>query len=199
MKIDNLANQIAFDMDKALNSDENQKLFSKSSMIQKLAFHKVSDEDKLVSETEESLKAILQINKTAGSKCSGCECGEDKGSECKCHCHEDEPTKSASVESLVDDILKVSEALETAGFEKLAASSALLAGALVAEAKAKKDSKKDTKKSPKMGIKERMEKMRKMKGGKGKDSKKSTKPSSKASKPASKSSKPASKSSDSKK
>jgi hypothetical protein len=199
MKIDNFANEIAAGMDRALNSDENKKLFSKASVIEKLAFHRVSDEDKLVSETEESLKTILDINKTAAEKenCSGCECGEEKGSECKCHCHEDSPTKSASVEDIVGDLLAVSEALEDAGFEKLAADSAILAGSLIAQAKAKKDSK-DSKKSPKMGIKERMEKMRKMKGGKGgksKDSKDSKKSPSKSSKPASKSSKPATKSS----
>jgi len=100
-------------------------------------------------------------------------------------------------------LLKISEDLDAIGFSKLAATSAVLAGNLVSEAKAKKSEKP----KKKVDMKARMKKMREMKGkGKGKkDEKKSSKPSSseKSSKPMSKSSpakssKPASKSSDKK-
>jgi hypothetical protein len=201
MKIDNFADQIAVEMDKAINSEENKKLFSSSNMLQKLAFTRVADEGKIISEIEAEFDKT--INKTAS--CSGCSCDKDKDKECKCSCHEEKESKAGTaekplvvhlaVESIVSKLITVSEQLDAAGFEKLAADSAVLAGRLVVEAKAKKDSKGS---KPKMSMKERMEKMRKMKGGK-KSPAKSSKPASKSksdksSKPASKSSKPASKS-----
>jgi len=235
---------LAADMDKVLNSDENKDMFSNSSMLEKLAFKKVSEQEE-VSEVEVALG--LSLKKTAGC----CECGEEKHHECKCECHDkkeastlnsmiingakvkcinnnggakDKLTVGKSYEvidekkaqySIKDDtgevndwtkhrfekeasvrnpareafnaLLKVSEDLESAGFERLAAASILLADKLITEAKAKsskksdkseksKGSEKSKSKGKKMDMKERMEKMRKMQKGKGKkDSKKSEK------------------------
>jgi hypothetical protein len=180
-----LSNSIAAEMDKVLNSDENKEMFSNSSMLEKLAFKKVSEQDQ-VSEVEMELDSSLK--KTAGC----CECGEDKKHECDCHCHKDaeKEEKKASVRNPAREafnaLLKVSEDLESAGFERLAAASILLADKLITEAKAKSSKKSEKTKEPekskskpkskskKMDMKERMEKMRKMQKGK-KDSKKSEK------------------------
>lgn len=213
--------EIAAAMDAHLKSDENRKMFGPSAVMEKLAFHRVSDEETLRSETEDQMRAILDINqtsttgvatKTAGEACKGCDCKGSKGTECHCECHRDtdkndaddvsvsEPmTAEASFESVVADLLNASEALEDLGMETLAGYSARLAGFVVTAAKKSKDSKKGPK-GPKMGIKERMEKMRRMKGGKGKPSKSTgSKPAAKSSKPeAAKSSPEASKSSETK-
>lgn len=185
MKNINLSSYIAAEMDKNLNSEENKRLFSTASMIEKQAFHRVADEGKLTSEVEEEL-----LKKTAS-----CKCEKDDGhtvKSCDCDCHDEKTSTAFSVSDAFASLLKVSEALDNAGFEVLASHSLVLANKLVVAAKAKKDSKtksetkssKDSKKSkdekkPKMTMKERMDKMRKMKG-KGKDSKKSTKPESKS-------------------
>jgi hypothetical protein len=174
-KID-LSNSIASEMDKVLNSEENKQMFSSSAVLEKLAFSRVADEGKVSSELE--VEVAEKLNKTA-SKHECCECEESDKCECKCH-----DKKSASVSETVHALLKVSEDLETNGFEKLAALSIVLAEKLVVEAKAKsksKSEKEDSKseksksksksKSKKMTMKERMEKMRKMQ--KGKKSKKS--------------------------
>jgi len=181
-----LSNSIAAEMDKVLNSDENKEMFSNSSMLEKLAFRKVSEQDQ-VSEIEMELDPSLR--KTAGC----CECGEAKKHQCDCHCHKDteKEEKKASVRNPAREafnaLLKVSEDLESAGFARLAAASILLADKLITEAKAKsskksdksekaKASEKSKSKGKKMDMKERMEKMRKMQKGKGKkDSKKSEK------------------------
>lgn len=181
MKHVDLSNTLATEMDKVLNSGENKELFSSSSMLEKLAFKKVSEQDE-VSELETEL-----LKKNA----SCCECGEEKKHECHCECHKDE--KKASVRNPAREafnaLLRVSEDLETAGFERLAAASVMLAGKLMAEAKAKSSKKPEKSKSKdekskskgkKMDMKERMEKMRKMQKGKGKKSdKKDDKKSSK--------------------
>lgn len=189
MKHVDLSSFIAAEMDKALNSEENKKLFSTASMIEKQAFHRVADEDKLTSEVEQEL-----LTKKASCKCSE-ESDHDKES-CECDCHEKTST-AFSVSDAFKSLLKVSEALDDAGFNVLAADSIVLANRLVIQAKAKKDKKSETKsdkksdpksskdsKKPKMTMKERMDKMRKMKG-KGKDSKKAapkSKPESKSTK-----------------
>jgi len=178
-----LSNSIAADMDKVLNSEESKQMFSSSSVLEKLAFTRVADEGKLTSEIEEEL-----LTKTAASKC---ECTDKHGHEKHCDCPKDcscHKTEKSSAQ-IVNSLLKVSEELEGAGFEKLAALSIVLAERLVAEAKEKsksKSSKKDEKASKsksdkaskkKMTMKERMEKMRKMQKGKknkGKSSKKSS-------------------------
>ena len=171
-------------MDKALNSEENKQLFSTASVLEKLAFKKVSEED-ATTEVEIELESVLQ------KKASCCECEEDKKhSDCKCDCHH-KKSESSQKQHLtvvypdcVDALLKVSAILDESGFEKLAAHSAILADKLIVEAKAKskskseksdKKSKDDKKKSkPKMDMKERMKKMREM-AGKGKKDKKDSK------------------------
>lgn len=154
-----LSDSLAADMDKALNSEENKEMFSSSSVLEKLAFHRVADEGKLVSEVEEELKK-QGLQKTASSE---------------------EAPKQKTASDIASSILKVSEELEEAGFERLAALSIVLAEKLVAEAKEKsksKSSKKDEKSSKsdksskkKMSMKERMEKMRQMQKGKKKSKK----------------------------
>lgn len=177
---------LASDMNNALNDEDNKKMFSSSSMLEKLAFSRVADEGKLPP-TEIEVELEKELTKKASAEC--CECHPDKKhDECKCHCHS---KKEASVSNSINALLKISEDLETQGFEKLAALSAVLAGKLVEAAKAKsksksKSDKKDdekakskSKSSKKMTMKERMEKMRKAQKGKKKSksdakSKKST-------------------------
>lgn len=180
-----LSNSIAAEMNQIMSSNENKEMFSTSSMLEKLAFRKVSEQDQ-VSEVEAELESSL--TKTA----SCCECGEHKEHKCECVCHKDteKEDKKASynpARAAFNALLKVSEDLESAGFERLAAASIMLADKLITEAKAKSSKKSDKKekskesdksksKSKKLDMKERMEKMRKMQKGKGKkDSKKSEK------------------------
>jgi hypothetical protein len=212
MKID-LSNLLAVEMDKALNSEENKQMFSTSSMLEKLAFKKVSEED---AETEVEKELVKSFSKTAS--CKHCECKNTKHDKCNCDCHDtnnaDAPddkidtfpapsgkginapyvpgttppvkeTKksSNSVRDAFHSLLKISEVLDDAGYEKISAMSILLADKLIVEAKAKsskksdKKSKEDKSKSKggkKMDMKERMKKMRDAQKGKGKkDDKKS--------------------------
>jgi hypothetical protein len=174
------SNLIAAEMDKALNSEENQKLFSSSSMLEKLAFKKVSEQDQV---TEVEMELDPSLKKTASEKC--CECGSSKKDECKCNCHESSSKKASDpVLDSFNALLKVSNDLDDAGFEKIAAASLLLADKLISEAKSKSskksDKKEDKSKSKKMDIKERMKKMREMKKGKKEKSKSSDKKLSKA-------------------
>lgn len=180
-----LSNILAVEMDKALNSTENKELFSNSSMLEKLAFKKVSEQDQ-ISEVEMELDPSLK--KTAGhAEC--CKCEEEKEAGCDCVCHHKHDKKEATrnpAREAFDALLKVSEDLEAAGFERLAAASIMLADKLIAEAKAKssKKSEKGSEKSKgsgkKMDMKERMKKMREMQKGKGKkEDKKSSKKSEK--------------------
>lgn len=184
MKNIDLSNSIAAEMDKTLNSEENKKLFSTASVLEKLAFKKVSEED---ATTE--VEIALESNLTKKASC--CECSEEKDHACKCDCHEDKEDKKAeaSLEASVNTLLKVSEDLDTLGFGKLAAYSATLANHLIVEAKKAKDKKSDKKSDKKksdkkMDMKERMKKMREMQKGKKdkKDSKKEDKKDSKKSK-----------------
>lgn len=189
MRID-LSNTLAAEMDKVLNSEENKQMFSSSSMLEKLAFKKVSEEEQV---TEVEMELDPSLRKTAD--CHHCECKSDKKDGCKCDCHEASDS-SKSARNLVldsfDSLLKISEDLDTAGFDKLAAASILLADRLFSEAKAKsskksdkksdKKSKEDKASGKKMDMKERMKKMREMQKGKGKkkdDDKKSSKKDSK--------------------
>jgi hypothetical protein len=212
MKID-LSNQLAAEMDKVLNSDENKELFSTSSMLEKLAFKRVSEQDS-TTEVEAELDAVL--SKTAD--CKHCECKNTKHDKCKCDCHDKNeaddkddkietfpapsgkgvnapyvpgttpPVKDTKKANLVRDafhtLLVISEVLDDAGFEKIAAMSIMLADKLIVEAKAKKSDKKSKEdksksKSKKMDVAERMKKMRDAQKGKKKDDKKSDKKSKK--------------------
>lgn len=169
MKHVDLSNSIAAEMDKALNSEENKKLFSTASVLEKLAFKKVSEED---ATTEVEAELAIKLQKTASTLLEVSEPSEDE---------------------VVEMLLQASEDLDVLGFDKLAAMSAVLADKLIVEAKAKTKSKSDKKskedksksKKPKMDIKERMKKMREMQG-KGKKDKKDDKKDSKESKKSSK-------------
>lgn len=177
-----LSDSLAAEMDKVLNSEETKQMFSSSSVLEKLAFSRVADEGKVPSEIEDEL-AKQGLLKTASSSCK---CDKKHGSDEKCDCPKDCKCRgSKSASEIVSTLLKVSEDLEEAGFDKLAALSIVLTEKLVAQAKDKaksksesKSSKKDekaskSKSSKKMTMKERMEKMRKMqKGKKGKKSSK---------------------------
>jgi len=158
-----LSNVLAAEMYKFLNSDENKKMFSTSSTIEKLAFKKVSEED-VVTEVEKEVAASL--NKKASAT-------------------EEPKAERNLVKESVDSLLKISEDLDTAGFDKLAAASILLADKLFVEAKkakkSKSKSKSDKSNGKKVDMKERMKKMREMKDGK-KNDKKSSKPESKSDK-----------------
>ena len=202
--------EIAAGMEKVLNSDENKQLFSQSSMLEKLAFKRVADEDK-PTEIEVEVQKTMDdsLNKEAQltghtdkcTKCAGkyfmdkhpnaaCNCACASPEECAngCTCHSSpaimepnamlpapspEPSgwgKASSVTDVVQNLLKVSDALDTLGFDKLAAATILLTDKLIVEAKAKKDSKsakKDSKKDEKsskskskMSQKDRMKKLR---------------------------------------
>jgi hypothetical protein len=170
MKTVDMSNTIALEMDRVLNDEKNQELFSNASVLEKLAFKKVSEEDK---QTEVEAELENSLSKTASAE----EVVEA-------------PEASFTADDCVDVLLQVSATLdEVGGFERLAAASAMLAEKLVVEAKAKnskKDSKKsdkkddkkskDSKKSDKKdNMKARMEKMRAMKGKGKKDSKKDSK------------------------
>lgn len=171
MKNVDLSNSIAAEMDKALNSDDNKKLFSNASVLEKLAFKKVSEDDK-TTEVEVELENALQ--KTASA---------------------DLEVSEVSEGDVVEMLLQASEDLDTLGFDKLSVYSAKLANQLMVEAKAKskteksdKKSKEDKKSKPKMDMKERMKKMREMQG-KGKKDKKDKKDSKEDKKDSKKSSK----------
>lgn len=206
----NDSNTIASEMDRVLNSEENKEMFSASSMLEKLAFKKVSEED-AVSEVEQELNSqglrkeaqatpffansvCKKCNKAKPESTGACKCAcasaADCAKGCPCGCKGGEydpakpsPWKESSVQHSLQQLLIVSEDLDNLGFSKLAAMSLIVANKLVVEAKAKKSDKKksDKSKSKKMDMKERMKKMREM-AGKNKDkAKKDDKKSSKKS------------------
>ena len=138
---------IAAEMDRLLQSEDNKKAGGYSEQMQKLAFVRVADEDQ-IGEIEAAMLAATEpkkedlVQKLASEKC--CECNPANKHECKCTCHT-ENKKEASVKApinkvavMVDTLLVLSETLEDEGFEKLAAYSIVLADKLVSEAKAKK-------------------------------------------------------------
>jgi|SRR5271165_5988114 len=182
MKNVDLSNSIAADMDKVLNSDENKQLFSSASVLEKLAFKKVSEDDK-------TTEVEIELENTLTKKASCCECGDKTDHSCKCDCHEEKKSE-ASEDDVVAMLLQASEDLDTLGFAKLASYSALIADKLMVEAKAKTKSKSDkksdkktekAKSDKKMDMKARMKKMREMQGKGKKDSKKEDKKDSKKS------------------
>lgn len=183
------SNHLAAEMERILNSDEHKEVFSTN--IEKLAFSRVSDEDKLTSEVEIDLLA------TAEEKCCECSAKESKSGSCVCDCHPKEHKHEEKKEaSAVDTLLSVSEDLETQGFERLAGLTLKLAS-LVVEAKKKKTDKKSDKKSEKKTDKKSTEKSKKnffekMKAEKAKKSEKAKASKSKSEKSKAKSSKKAS-------
>jgi hypothetical protein len=173
MKTD-FSSSLAADMDKALV--ENKDMFAQAAVLEKLAFTRVADEDKVVSEIE------IELNEKADAELAKTE-AEVKP----------DLTKKASAPSVMDSVnalLKVSEDLDNAGFDKFAAASIMLATKLVEAAKGKsksksesksekakdksksKDKSKDKSKSSKtMSKADRMKKLREMGKGKKKVSK----------------------------
>jgi len=127
-----------------------KKLFSTASMIEKLAFKRVSEED-VPGEVEKE----LALQKTASAEKCDCECKTGhKEEHCKCACHgehkeEHKHEKKSTLREAFNSLLKVSETLDNAGFDKLAAASILLADKLIVEAKAKAKAKSEKSKSKK--------------------------------------------------
>lgn len=187
MKKIDLSNILAAEMDRAF--EDNKPLFASSSMLEKLAFKKVSEEDS-TTEVEAALESSL-LKKQANAKCCDCETKDKRKENCSCVCHKEVAvTASSIVSNSLNSLIKISEDLDRVGFSKLAAASIMLADALIATAKEKsspaksskeeksKSSKEDSKSKSsnkskpkkKMDMKERMKKMRE-----GKKSKKSSK------------------------
>lgn len=137
---------LASEMERIFNSDEHKEIFGTAKNIEKVAFSRVSDEDKLTSEIEIDLLATAEKE-----KCCECASKEGKGKDCKCECHPKESKESKEDKkeaSTVEKLLAVSEELDGMGFERLAGMALKFAG-LVVEAKAKKSDKKSSKKSEK--------------------------------------------------
>lgn len=185
-KID-FSNTIAAEMNKAL--EDNKSLFSTSSMLEKLAFKKVSDENQVGEvEAELDLKKVANDTSHTSEKCCECDGKHNAKHGCECDCHPSHSHKEANIiTKTVGAFLKISEDLDTMGFDRLAAASILLADKLIAEAKVKSSPKsksedksksstksKSSKETKKMDMKDRMKKMREMKGKK-KDTKKVSK------------------------
>jgi len=154
----NIENVLAEGMEAALNSDENKKLFSNASVLEKLAFKRVSEAD-AITEIEEEVAAKLPA-KTASCKCNEpghkddckCDCHKETEKEHK-HEHKDEHEKTTA-SYMVDALLKISADLDEEGFDKLAAASLILADRIVVEAKAKKEKTKTKSKSKSKSSKE---------------------------------------------
>ena len=167
MKTD-FSSSLAADMDKALV--ENKDMFAQAAVLEKLAFTRVADEGKVVSEIEIELNEQAELAKTEAKSKT-----------------ETDLTKKASATNVMDAVnalLKVSEDLDNAGFEKFAAASIMLADRLVFAAKSKSESKSEkakskekgkskekSKSSKTMSKSERMKKLREMNKGKKKVSK----------------------------
>lgn len=147
MKTSDLSDVLALEMDRVLSDEKNKELFSSASSIEKLAFKRVSEEDKpteIEIELESALEPLLQKEASDASPV------ETKTEEVKTP----ETKESEATQEILNVLLKVSEDLDTLGFERLAAASAILAEKLVSEAKAKKT--KSTKKTdPKAAVRNR--------------------------------------------
>ena len=145
----NFSNDLANEMERIFNSDEHKEIFGTAKNLEKVAFSRVADEDKLTSEIEIDLLSTAEKE-----KCCECASKEGKGKDCKCECHPKEskedkkPWDKKSEASTVEKLLAVSEELDGMGFERLAGMALKFAG-LVVQAKAKKSDKKAPKKSEK--------------------------------------------------
>lgn len=135
-----LSDDLAAAMEAELNKEENVKLFSRASMLEKLAFTKEAD------------------GMCHGHGCSKacelggpCQCKEECANGCtsSCRCHPANADDGMSVKAAFENLLKISEDLEEMGMEKTAALLLEAGSELVSEAKAKKSDKKDSKKSDK--------------------------------------------------
>lgn len=140
-----VSDSLAADMDKALNSEENTKLFSRASMLQKLAFEEKQEEIVPVTETVEVEAPAVEVT------------ASDEG----------------GVMSAVDTLLEVSDQLEEMGLEKSAALMLRVTGSLIVEAKAKKSKKSKKSKDSKKSTKDSKKSTKDVKKSKEKETKKS--------------------------
>ena len=136
--------------------EANKDMFSKSAMLQKLAFNKVSEEN--VSEVEQELTS------SAADVCKGCDGKFAKMSEGPCSCQPGDCEKGCDcnpglnaeadmVSVALNSLLKASEELDIAGFDKLSAYAITLADTLIVEAKKKAKDKKEDKSKTKKDLK----------------------------------------------
>lgn len=166
--IKNAANLIANSMSATLEDPEFQSKFDTGSYLEKVAFTKVSDEDKpteleveFVSEMEKSETVVVEAADNARADCVACGkkragwteamgvckcasqgCSPMGGCEDGCSCGCKTKNAGVSMDSLVksafDKLMEASSELEEAGFEDLSAHALVLVNDLVVEAKAKK-------------------------------------------------------------
>lgn len=139
-----VSDSLAADMDKALNSEENTKLFSRASMMQKLAFEEIQE----VSQPTETIEIEEPAVEVTASDDSG-------------------------IMSAVDTLLEVSDQLEEMGLEKSAALMLRVTGSLIVEAKAKKSKKSKKSKDSKKSTKDSKKSTKDVKKSKEKETKKS--------------------------
>ena len=171
----NFSNDLANEMERIFNSDEHKEIFGTAKNLEKVAFSRVADEDKLTSEIEIDLLSTAEKE-----KCCECASKEGKGKDCKCECHPKEskedkkPWDKKSEASTVEKLLTVSEELDGMGFERLAGMALKFAG-LVVQAKAKKSDKKSDKEKAKAKADKEKAKAKKEKAEKAKEEKEKAK------------------------
>ena len=176
-----MSDVIASSMDAILKDPEYKSMFSTSSVLEKLAFTRVADEN-LPTEIEVELAAELSdqpLEATAASPKADCvACGKTRsnwtedmgvckctsqgcspmggckeGCSCGCKVKKAEVVMDTLIKSAFDSLMKASSDLEEAGLETLAADTLVVMTNLVVEAK-KKD-KKDDKKAKEKADKEK--------------------------------------------
>ena len=163
---------LAASMQEIISSDEHKDMFSNASTIEKLAFHRVSDENNVETANEIMRDTESALKKKANTICKDCTKADKESGKCKCNCdgacksdcvcHKDDKKADASsvnsqMKIAYKNLIEASEALENCGFEKLATYSLQIVDRLVSEAKAKKDPAKAKE------MKEKMEAMKKAK------------------------------------
>jgi len=129
----NDANTIAASMDAILQDPDHKKLFSSSTILEKLAFKRTADEEVSTEiEIEFADEMATSLETEASEKSGGVSCDSKK-----------EAIKMGDnlFKSAFDALLQASDDLEEAGFEELSVNALILANSLVVEAKAKKDPK----------------------------------------------------------
>ena len=179
----NMENEIASGMSAILQDTKFTSMFSNNSVLEKLAFKRVADEN-IPTEIEVELSEALSqepLETTANERASClmcgkkrpgwteemgvCKCAKENGCDqmngckegCDCGCK----AKHAGVEmdnlikSAFNSLLSASSDLDEAGFEDLSANALILMNNLVVEAKAKKSKKDDKAKMKEKALKEK--------------------------------------------
>ena len=173
-----MSNYFASEMERIFNSDEHKQIFGTAKELEKVAFSRVADEDKLTSEVEIDLLATAEKE-----KCCECASKEGKGKDCKCDCHpkeskednkEDKKPWEKKDASTVEKLLAVSEELDAVGLTRLAGMALKFAG-LVIQAKAKKSDKRSDKEKAKAKADKEKAKAKKEKAEKAKEDKEKAK------------------------